>query len=119
MSQPMVGGPSVVNPNAKGPMIQPMVEPMVKPVTKAEPKPLVIPPPVAPKPAPEPHAKLTKEGGDSVTMETDDGFTTFRVAGTDKKAVSEVSKEAADNKKKCGCDCGPTGEPSAAEQVKK
>ena len=30
-----------------------------------------------------------------------------------------MSKEAAATKKACGCDCGPTGEPSAAEQVKK
>ena len=85
------------------------MEPMI-PIK--QPAPLVKPPPVATMPAP-------KLGGDAVTMETDDGFTTFRVAGTNKEAVAKISKDAADNKKKCGCDCGPTGEPSAAEQVKK
>ena len=93
------------------PSPMPMTQPMVKPVK--QPAPLVIPPPIAPVPA-KPAA-----GGDAVSMETDDGFSTFRVSGMDKEAVGKISKEAADNKKKCGCDCGPTGEPSAAEQVKK
>ena len=77
------------------------------------PKPLVIPPPAMPAPKEAPGA------ADKVTMETDDGFSTFRVAGTDKNAVGKISKEAAATKKQCGCDCPPTGEPNAAEQVKK
>ena len=67
--QPIVGGPNVLPP-------QPKVQPIVKPITPA-PKPLVIPPPTTPAPAPA-------GGADKVTMETDDGFSTFRVAGTDK-----------------------------------
>ncbi len=92
-------------------MMPPM--PMTQQSIKPMPAPLVIPPPVAPVP------KSAPMGSDAVTMETDDGFTTFRVAGSDKAAVGKLSKEASDNKKKCGCDCAPTGEPNAAEQVKK
>ena len=88
---------------------------MIQPAKVAQP--MVIPPPVAPKVAPAPPPP--KDGGDSITMETDDGFETFKVAGKDKQAVAGLSKEAAETKKKCGCECGPTGEPSAAEQVKK
>ena len=70
------------------------------------------------------HGKL-KPGPDenSVILETDDGFTTLRVAGDDMEKVKDASgvakagKEAKDAKKDCGCACLPKSGPG--EQLKK
>ena len=70
------------------------------------------------------HGKLLPgPDGDSVILETDDGFTTLRVSGDDMEKVKDASgvakdgKAAKDAKKACGCDCLPKGGPG--EQLKK
>ena len=64
------------------------------------------------------HGKLLPGPDDnSVILETDDGFTTLRVAGDDMEKVKDASgvakagKDAKDAKKACGCDCLPKGGP--------
>lgn len=99
--------------------MQPVAQPVIKPAPQAA---MVVPPPTMQAPKPMAPKSAPMDGGGSVVMETDDGFSTFKVMGTDDAAVKAVAQAGKDAKKP-GCDClnkcGPNGGPTKAEQLKK